>query len=760
MKIQASRAAYAVPEEPGDSEAAEEADYAEIRPSILEKRSSGSELKVDLSVGSGYGLNYTENAIGIANRGDPEEEDDLISCSDAEPLGVQSVAPLTATLRIFTSQSTNGPDERIVTETATECHIRLNGTDSLVVLGYFDLWVQKGIVMVDGAIMQASPRLYRIFAPSTHSLPVIKSLSSPFWPTDQSTDLVIISCTPGLRLLRRISPLFGRIWGHNQCGDISEDCSSSDTSKRSFIVLRSSQDDKYKRPLISLDYTSETIALVQSLLDKEERPLSVMICGPKGSGKSTTARRLLNGALSRQSRRVADTGAKVNGVILLDLDPGQPEFSPPGTLSLIHLKNYNLGPSYTHPGLEGTAGSSVLRAHHLGTVSSSTDPCHYLECAFDLIDHYRAQLSSLPLVVNCSGWIQGTGLELLLELIQHRFITDLIYTSSSGPKEVISTLKATADSQKIALRLLSSQAPGLSNTSSASLRIMQSLSYFHLDEPEDGNLQWNPDPLSCRSPFTVHYAGPQQGILAVMIPGERLDPELYVSVLEGCIIGLVIVESDLALSVDAHEQDARSADSFSPRLGPMQSASHPPVAFQNQDEIPSPHTEDYTPTYLTHPCIKRTSTSLPYIASHGCSMRPLNPEFSYCIGQAIVRVIDPTKKTLHLVTPIPSHRLDELLCRQKQKLVLVRGKLDGAPTWAYQEEMHLMKSRIWSSLGAGGDKEKEVKGLERQMMKDWAKDVPWAEAKDKLQQLRRRSRTSWRPWRVRRDIRRVGDDSD
>lgn len=59
-----------------------------------------------------------------------------------------------------------------------------------------------------GAKLHPSPRLYRVYAPSTHSLPVIKCVSG----VGGAAELEIKSCHSGLHRLKDLSPLYHRIW--------------------------------------------------------------------------------------------------------------------------------------------------------------------------------------------------------------------------------------------------------------------------------------------------------------------------------------------------------------------------------------------------------------------------------------------------------------------------------------------------------------------------------------------------------------------
>ena len=273
------------------------------------------------------------------------------------------------------------------------------------------------------------------------------------------------------------------------------------------------------------------------IVENEKRPVAVMVCGPKSAGKSSFCRIISNSLLSRRQA----TQERVNRVAFIDLDPGQPEFSPPGELSLVMLQSYILGPPFTHPMVSGE--SKVTRAHHFGYLSPKEDLDHYYNCALDLYNHYQ-QLARdhgpCRLVVNCSGWIQGSGLELLANLIRTLRLTDVIYMSTTGPEEVVDALNKAATQTNTALHLLSSQASNAATRTAADLRLMQTVSYFHLDEPENGNLRWNPYPLTSQPPLVVHYAGPKQAIHAVMILGDAQNSEFISSALDGCVVSITI----------------------------------------------------------------------------------------------------------------------------------------------------------------------------------------------------------------------------
>lgn len=59
-----------------------------------------------------------------------------------------------------------------------------------------------------GAKLHPSPRVYRVYAPSTHSLPVIKCVAG----VEGEAEIEVKSSHSGICHLRDISPLYERIW--------------------------------------------------------------------------------------------------------------------------------------------------------------------------------------------------------------------------------------------------------------------------------------------------------------------------------------------------------------------------------------------------------------------------------------------------------------------------------------------------------------------------------------------------------------------
>ncbi|KZZ92666.1 hypothetical protein AAP_02747 [Ascosphaera apis ARSEF 7405] len=95
----------------------------------------------------------------------------------------------------------------IVYTTATSVCIRLKLKSTLAVIGQYDLWVKRGVVSVSGAKLHPSPRLHRVYSPSTHSLPIVKCVTT----SGEYAEVELRNVAGGPHELERLSPLFDRI---------------------------------------------------------------------------------------------------------------------------------------------------------------------------------------------------------------------------------------------------------------------------------------------------------------------------------------------------------------------------------------------------------------------------------------------------------------------------------------------------------------------------------------------------------------------
>ncbi|KAJ5103745.1 Pre-mRNA cleavage complex II Clp1 [Penicillium argentinense] len=612
--------------------------------------------------------------------GGPEDmsEDEVASIAgDAD--GYESPADTPAELQNFPLSKARLNKSKVVYADEGALCVRIKEKMNLALVGQYDLWVKRGVVSLMGAKLRPSSKVYRVYAPSTHSLPVIKCVSG----VDGEAEVEFKSCNNGLARLRDASPLYQRIWnGQNTDADKIAIKGAAENWRRSFSVLYTSADDSMKRHLRPLHLDKKWSASMKALSQRQGR-LRVLVCGPKASGKSTFCRYLLNHVLS-PAPETENGYLNTDGVAFLDLDPGQPEFAPMGQVYLAHLKAPFFGPPFTHPSLDDSRDGHILRAHHIGATSPKEDPDHYAVATMNLLDQYRTLLAiypQCPLIVNYPGWIFGQGLEVATWLIGCLGLSDVVYMSEKGPAEVVEPLNVAANAARVPMTILPSQPTEFVSRSSAQLRSMQIQSYFHLSHQAGlSNPQWSETPLSRTRPTAVEYAGEKQGIAGVVVMGSQINPNMLREVIEGAIVAVVEVESPRAFlgSSSSAERLSREDEQYGTgadddvEMGSNESATKGTLASIEDGSV------------------IRTPENLPYLFAGFGSCTPLDPKSSNCLGLALVRSVDTASQKLELSTPISSSRLYNAI-EQGHRIVLVRGQLDN-PNWAISEEYHAARA--------------------------------------------------------------------
>ena len=449
----------------------------------------------------------------------------------------------------------------------------------------------------------------------------------------------------------------------------------------------------------------------------------------------------------------ASNPKSLTGVALLDLDPGQPEYSAPGQLSLVHLLEPNFGPPFAHPKPAST--SRTVRAHAIGAVSPSQDPSLYMACAIDLFGHYCSLLPNCPLLVNTPGWVLGTGLEILVELITKIHPTEVVYMSQDGPLEVTKILKDVA--KEIPFLELPSQVSEYTTRTAAHLRTMQFMSYFHLNTSVGDSLTWSSLPLTSMPPWEVRYSGEDAGILGIMCYSEPPPAEFLAEMINGSLVAVVVIDDMSA--IPGWEKEGQVKVDEDDIVDCTENTGYSKLrAFDDEPEHPR---------NLAAPLIVQTVQEyLPYFNPE--NLISLDPKYSHTIGLALVRGIDVERRRIQVITPLTQDVMDEIKEAGKS-IVLVSGKLD-TPGWAYIEELINMStydkavSREGSSQIAlatrneegrdygGGQGEEDFNGMRRSLGEGF-QNAPWIE---RLHGSQGRG-VGARVWRVRRDLGRTGD---
>lgn len=437
---------------------------------------------------------------------------------------------------------------------------------------------------------------------------------------------------------------------------------------------------------------------------------TTLVCGPKSAGKSTFSRILTNRLVTRRPKASGSTSdPRQLGVAVLDLDPGQPEYALPGTLSLVHVTQPNLSPPFAHPSLESSA-FRVMRCHSLASVSPASDPDCYKECAIDLYNEYQKTLNYIPLIINTPGWILGTGLELLDDIISYTSPNEVVYMSEEGPADTVDVLQAAT---KNIFSTLPSQTAEFTARTGVHLRAMQTMSYFHSKAPDTSQAvgrrgqRWDSSPLTNVVPWRVQYAGQRSGVVGVLSYDYQSPPELLADTINGTVLAAVEIED-----------------------------------YKAYRGLCDPGS--------TSPGVSRTPEGIPFIQNPDDST--LDPRYSQTIGLVLVRGIDVDKQSFQLITPIPLQRVQNIR-KAWRHIVLVNGKFD-TPNWAYTEDLYQRSAdeevgtralEVEQQDTSDDDSDMEPENVEE------ASDmtaVPWVEV---LKGHEKRPVGS-KVWRVRRDL--------
>jgi len=233
-----------------------------------------------------------------------------------------------------------------------------------------------------------------------------------------------------------------------------------------------------------------------------------VVLGPKNSGKSSLSRFICNKLITDNKR-----------VFYLDLDPGQPEFTVPGCLSLHKVSELNFSPGYFHPDFR-----EVVKCLYLGYVSPSETPDRYLAMCHNLISIYNEQKQSGDrLVINTSGWTKGLGLELNAAIMSMLGDEAAVFHLGSSEFAEAEELEPIGDDD-------SSSTITQGGFSSAELRSLQIMQYMH---------QANLNHLTEWVPFEVKLS--DLGI--AILDSEGIDNQDWGICIEGTLVAIVLADS-------------------------------------------------------------------------------------------------------------------------------------------------------------------------------------------------------------------------
>jgi len=362
---------------------------------------------------------------------------------------------------------------------------------------------------------------------------------------------------------------------------------------------------------------------------------------------------------------LTEPNKKQDSCYWLDIDPGQPEFGPSGQISLIKVSQPLLGPSFSNQASRSSQTCKLIKSHALAANSPGEDIEHYLACVLDLVNHLQ-KINGLrrdPLLINCPGWVIGSGLDILERVISNLSLSTIILLDNTGDTiEAGRHIWNAASSRNVEVCEVVSQHSRPPYRPAAEFRAMQSMSYFHSSQNREGF--WHGVPLANLQPISLPYASEQRyNVTTVMSYYSIMQTTQIPAILEGQMVALVVITSPNAFAAPNSKffDEASNATSF---------------------------TTD-AKTGLS------TLTSVNADKAQITVTTPLTPKFSHCLGQAIVQKVDTNTKTFHLSTPVTMNDIRTALQssgfeteeEEYPYLVLVRGRFDS-PDWSFLERLY------------------------------------------------------------------------
>lgn len=384
----------------------------------------------------------------------------------------------------------------------------------------------------------------------------------------------------------------------------------------------------------------------QLLIRKAPLVPKILVVGAKGNGKSTLCRVLINTMLTLKSSETGGSEEIRNGVLFLDLDPGQPELAPPGIIYLAHVYVPLLGPSFANVIVPGMRDRKMVRMHYIGANTPQEFPTHYQRCVSDLLSLIR-DYDRMPLVINTCGWNSASYQTMLSSTFRGNLLTNIIQLGHYRTLASQGLLQLDARSEEKPFALIPSQPNKPGRRPGRELREMQLQSYMHASGSVEGGVVWDQLPVTTLpNAMTVSSEfAPELFIIIMLDAGVAADH--LVDALNGSVAAIVVIKhaSTLhGLSVGIMEDRVDVGEGMRIR-----------------------HTHD---------------GHLPYLDCGTDAAEALDPGTSECIGLGLVTMSDAGSRRLQIKSPLSEGQIYAEV-EKGHRIGLVIGRQQGL--WAKME---------------------------------------------------------------------------
>ncbi|GAV55701.1 hypothetical protein ZYGR_0AY00930 [Zygosaccharomyces rouxii] len=430
--------------------------------------------------------------------------------------------------------------------------VGLTEKQRIFVSGVFCLQVVKGGILYGHTHYSASKDTYTVWHPLCDSIPSIQSSYYAGWEegiyiSDEHEDLVECDMkdfpcilklhNPKVDNLLQAKELYsevGNLW--KKQGNFIQDFTSPQCG---FAILHEGW-SQFSPLHISGEWlnTIERLGLAHK---NSVHDMRVMVLGGKNSGKSTLLRLLTQNFLYG--------GSPQEEILYFDLDPGQPEFSPPDCISVNQLSRFIkvLGKHMGQPFF------SAIRQHYLGSNSPQDIPHLYLRCIDELVDYLDEQTYMGTSLMNLPGWIKGFGLNILNHVIRRYKPTHIVMLESRSSRQYFEELDTDAfftsslrdDYQSQILKVHANfNSFEDKKFSATTLRTQNMLAYFHTQTKTKSLIKYNFSPLLMQPPLQISFGN--RGIQGIRFfeEFEDIHKDDLKNALQGTVVGLYFCGDD------------------------------------------------------------------------------------------------------------------------------------------------------------------------------------------------------------------------
>lgn len=459
--------------------------------------------------------------------GSSDEESEQVSGADSRQQSEEVVAPVALPFDAFLLDLSNHQ----ITDTGMILGLRINET--VKVRGQYRLTVVKGVLSVDGVLFRAAKRHYNVIAPNSHGYCQLTAVSkkerAAKVPEMLEGFLVVLRLDgffTGLETIGRLCPMFKNLF---QEEPLKKDVVEVGLGFPGLLVLGSYGSFDVLAGSSSLAAVP-WIPIMDQLINQQCR--RVLVLGYKNSGKSTFVKTFLNQYLVSSNF--------MTSVGVLDIDPGQVEYSLPNCVSYSKHSQAILGVNLA------TQQHTYESFHneYFGFNNPLENPSYYLQLVGRLYKQYHDTDNHLqvPLIVNMPGWIKGSGVDLIASVVRIIKPTDIVYLSGRDVEDEV--LKVIDHSKTIHAKGVQLNYDTL-KYSSQDLSVFKLLTYFH--RQHDNSFDYTP--LLDQPVRKVSYG--ETGISSVVVIQECPHDQENLDIVLSCsVVAIYGVDLDEYLTVE------------------------------------------------------------------------------------------------------------------------------------------------------------------------------------------------------------------